>query len=272
MILDRLVTHKIKRLKEQKEHITLNEIKEQVLKLKKVEDTVFAKAISEKEGIAVIAEVKKASPSKGIISEEFDYLKIALDYEVYGASAISVLTEEDFFLGSPKYLTEIKGKVNIPVLRKDFIIDEYQIYESKLLGANSILLITGILNDVQLRSFFDVANRLKMDCLVEVHNEAETKQAIDIGAKMIGINNRDLRTFYVDLKTSERLVKLIPEDIIKVSESGIKSINDIKRLHEIGFNAVLIGEALMKANSVKEKLKELHYSGEDEENENYSKG
>ena len=208
-------------------------------------------------GLSFICEVKKASPSKGVIAKDFPYVEIAKEYEAAGASAISVLTEPDFFLGANRHLKEITGTVKIPVLRKDFIIDPYQIYEAKLLGAASVLLICALLPEKALESFIKISASLDMPALVEIHNEREIEIALTAGARIIGINNRDLRNFTVDPATSTRLRKLIPEDIITVAESGIKSPEDIRALRGMGLDAVLIGESLMRAADKKKFLSEL---------------
>jgi indole-3-glycerol phosphate synthase len=208
-------------------------------------------------GISFICEVKKASPSKGIIAENFPWLEIAKEYEEGGAAAISVLTEPDFFLGSDEYLREISANVTIPVLRKDFIIDPYQIYEAKVLGAKAVLLICALLEKETLSQFLSIANELALDCLVEIHSEIEADEALSAGARIIGINNRDLTTFNVDTGLTARLRKNIPPEIICVSESGIKTTNDIRSLKKIGINAVLIGESLMMSKDKKQFLKEL---------------
>ncbi|MDR2841924.1 MAG: indole-3-glycerol phosphate synthase TrpC [Spirochaetaceae bacterium] len=202
-------------------------------------------------GLSVIAEVKKASPSKGIIAEEFPYLQIAKEYEEAGAAAISVLTEPEYFKGSDQYLKEISSAVKIPLLRKDFIIDEYQIYEAKVLGASAVLLICALLNSETLSLFQNTARKLGLAALVEVHNEAEIDTALKCGAVIIGINNRDLKTFNVDINTTRRLFPLVPENVITVSESGIKTKADLAELSELGVNAVLIGEALMLSSNKK---------------------
>ncbi|MDR3112874.1 MAG: indole-3-glycerol phosphate synthase TrpC [Endomicrobium sp.] len=217
----------------------------------------FEKALS-KNGLNFICEVKKASPSKGVISQDFKYRETALSYEDAGAAAISVLTEPDFFLGKNEYLTEIKKEAKIPVLRKDFIIDEFQIYEAKSIGADAILLICAILSFDDLKKFMSIAERVCLSCLVEIHNEKEAESALKAGAKIIGVNNRDLRTFQVDLQNSVRLRKLIPEDKIFVSESGIKTKEDIVLLKANKVNAVLIGEELMRSGDIKEKLRQLN--------------
>ena len=207
--------------------------------------------------INFICEIKKASPSKGVICEDFDPVKIAIEYEEAGASAISVLTEPFYFQGSDKYLQDISQTVKIPLLRKDFIVDEYMIYEAKFLNASAVLLICAILDDKQLSDYLKIAEKLGLSVLVETHDEIEIKRALDCGAKIIGVNNRDLKTFEVDIKTSVKLRKYIPDDKIFVSESGIKTRGDVKMLEEIGVNAVLIGETLMRSNNKTNELKRL---------------
>lgn len=207
--------------------------------------------------IAFICEVKKASPSKGILSENFDYLEIAKQYEMNGASAISVLTEPEFFLGSKAYLTEIKKQVKIPVLQKDFIIDEYQIYEASVIGADAILLICAILDVETIGKFIKIADSLGLSCLVETRNETEIKSAINAGARVIGVNNRDLQTFEVDVNTSIMLRGKVPKEIVFVSESGIKTNADVQKLSNSGIDAVLIGETLMKSSDIKAELVSL---------------
>jgi indole-3-glycerol phosphate synthase len=197
-------------------------------------------------GISFICEVKKASPSKGVIAEDFPYLNIAKEYVAAGAAAISVLTEPDFFRGSNDYLCEIAKAVSVPVLRKDFIIDDYQIYEAKNLGAAAILLIGALLDDKTLRLFLDTAHTLKLDALVEAHDGDELHKALDSGADIIGVNNRDLKTFTVDISNSVRLRALVPPEKIFVAESGIRTPEDIKILRDARVDAVLIGEAVMR--------------------------
>ncbi|MDR1585871.1 MAG: indole-3-glycerol phosphate synthase TrpC [Treponema sp.] len=211
-------------------------------------------------GPAFICEVKRASPSKGLIAsgpEGFPYLAIAKEYESAGARAISVLTEPDYFLGSNTYLREIAASVNIPVLRKDFIIDEYQIYEAKALGARALLLICALLDKRTLESFLALARSLALSALTEVHNEAELETALACGARIIGINNRDLKTFKVDLAVTERLRPRIPKGYIVVSESGVHTRDDVKRLAACGVDALLVGESVMKAPDKKAFLEEL---------------
>lgn len=207
--------------------------------------------------IAFICEIKKASPSKGVIAGNFPYLSIAMEYQTGGAQALSVLTEPDFFHGSDRYLAEIKKQVAIPVLRKDFIVDEYQIYQAKLIGADAILLICAILTPEKLNIYLKIAERLGISALVETHDENETKMAVLAGARVIGVNNRDLKTFITDIGTSERLRELIPTDRIFVSESGVQTPADVFRLRKIGADAVLIGETLMRSPDKKITLDKL---------------
>lgn len=206
------------------------------------------------ERVAFICEVKKASPSKGIISEDFPYLDIAREYEKAGADAISVLTEPEYFKGSNQYLTEISNLVHIPVLRKDFTVDEYQIYEAKVIGADAVLLICSLLDTETLRDYLVICNELGLSALVEAHTEAEITSAIKAGARIIGVNNRNLQTFEVDLKNSTNLRSLVPKEIIFVAESGIKTAEDVSVLKNAGVNAVLIGETLMRSSNKKEIL------------------
>ncbi|MFT5873977.1 MAG: indole-3-glycerol phosphate synthase [Clostridium sp.] len=195
--------------------------------------------------LSIIAEVKKASPSKGIIDPDFDPIRTALSYEKYGVDAISVLTEEKYFLGNNKNIRLVKEKTSMPIIRKDFIIDKYQIYQSIAIGADAILLIAAVLKE-RLQSYYELATSLGLHCLVEVHNKAETELALECGSKIIGINNRNLNDFSVDIHTTEELMKYIPKGKIVVSESGITSIKDIKYLKLIGASAVLIGESFMR--------------------------
>jgi indole-3-glycerol phosphate synthase len=216
----------------------------------------FATALKA-EDISFICEVKKASPSKGIIAEDFPYLEIAREYEAAGASAISCLTEPYYFLGADRYLREITETVSIPVLRKDFTVDPYMIYEAVAYGASAILLITSILTDSELLEYRQLAEELKMDALVETHDEDEIQRALVSGAKIIGVNNRNLGDFSVDTGNSSNLRKMVPDDVIFVSESGIKTPEDVARLREIGVDAILIGETLMRSTDKKKTLAEL---------------
>lgn len=216
----------------------------------------FRKALSGDE-ISFICEVKRASPSKGLIAPDFPYLDIARDYERAGASAISCLTEPFWFKGRDEYLAEISNAVTIPVLRKDFTVDEYMIYQAKTLGASAVLLICSILSKEQLSEYLGIAHSLGLSALVEAHDEDEVRTALSVGAGIIGVNNRDLRSFTVDINNSARLRKLVPPEILFVSESGIKTAADIEALRSNGTNAVLIGETLMRSPDKKAALDEL---------------
>ena len=207
--------------------------------------------------IAFICEVKKASPSKGLIAKKFPYLGIAKSYEKAGAAAISVLTEPDYFMGSDSYLREIAEMVSIPVLRKDFTVDEYMIYEARLLGASCVLLITSLLDTQTLRYYIGICDSLGMSALVETHDESEVESALSAGARLLGVNNRNLRDFSVDINNCIRLRSMVPDNVIFVAESGIKDSNDIQMLRENGVDAVLIGETLMRAPDKTEMLREL---------------
>ena len=218
---------------------------------------LFQKMISRLGKINLIAEIKKASPSKGMLREEFDLMAIAKIYVENNAAAISILTEDKYFLGNPLYVKKVSEMFPVPVLVKDFIIDEGQIYEARHNGASAILLIAAILPDDQLKHFFKLAGKLDLDCLVEVHDEQELTRALDAGAEIIGINNRDLRTFVVDIKTCERLIPLIPKGKVIVAESGIQSREDILKLKALGANAVLIGEIFMKEQDIAKKIQEV---------------
>ncbi len=210
-----------------------------------------------RKGVSIIAEVKQASPSKGLITKDFKPVETALAYEKYGASAVSVLTEEAFFLGNLGYLAAIKGKIRLPVLRKDFLVDEYQLYEARAAGADAVLLITACLSPSMLRAFLKTASRLGMDALVEVHTPSEARTALSCDARLIGINNRNLRDFSVDLRTTSKIKELLPREVLTVSESGIRTQNDIKYLNELGVNGALIGEALMRSFDIGKTLGRL---------------
>ncbi|MBI5233172.1 MAG: indole-3-glycerol phosphate synthase TrpC [Deltaproteobacteria bacterium] len=216
----------------------------------------FKRALVDKD-IRIIAEVKKASPSKAVICEDFDPVRIALEYEQNGAAAISVLTEERFFKGSLEYLKSIREAVGLPLLRKDFLLELFEIYESRANGADAVLLIAAILDDARLKELLGLADKLGMSALIEAHTEDEVKRALDAGAEIIGINSRNLKTFEVCLDTAARLSALIPDDKIVVAESGINTVSDIKRLKQAGVDAFLIGEALMRDVCPGAKLKEF---------------
>ncbi len=216
----------------------------------------FARAVAGP-GRRIIAEVKKASPSKGVIREDFDPVAIARDYASHGASAISVLTEEDFFQGSLLHLEQIRGAVSEPLLRKDFIMDPYQLFETKSYGADAVLFIAALLDPALLRDLIAQAKGLSLDTLVEVHSEAELHSAVESGAQVLGINNRDLKTFAVSLSTTEKLAPLIPRGMPAVCESGIDSLEQIRRVEQWGIRVFLIGESLMRAPQPGEKLRAL---------------
>ena len=244
-ILDQLAEHARERMVEAKKKIPLEEISQQAMSMPKGE-FAFEKALK-KPDISFICECKKASPSKGLIAPDFPCLQIAKEYEAAGADCISVLTEPEYFLGSDQYLKEIAGAVNIPCLRKDFTVDPYQIYEAKLLGASAVLLICAILSRKQLEEYQAVCDRLGLSALVEAHDEQEVHMALHTGARMIGVNNRNLKDFTIDTENSRRLREMIPTDVVFVSESGVKSPEDVQELRKIGADAVLVGETLMRA-------------------------
>ena len=244
-ILDEIAAYTCKRVEAAKEKISLEEIRGKALSTAKG-NFLFEKALA-KPGLSFILECKKASPSKGIIAENFEPLSIAKDYEKIGADAVSVLTEPKWFLGRDEYLKEIAENIKIPVLRKDFTVDEYMLYEAKILGASAVLLIVSILSEKNLRGYLEICNSLGLSALVEVHDENEIKIAISSGAKIIGVNNRNLKDFSVDTQNSANLREKIPNEILFVSESGVKNSDDIKKIISIGADAVLIGETMMKA-------------------------
>lgn len=254
-ILDELAASARERVEKAKSVLSCNEIRRRAEELPKG-DFEFEKAIAG-EGISFICECKKASPSKGIIAEDFPYLQIAKDYEKAGAACISVLTEPTRFLGSDEYLREISAEVSIPCIRKDFTVDEYMIYEAKILGAKAVLLICSILSEQQISDYIAVCDSLGISALVETHDEREAEMAIRARARIIGVNNRNLKDFSVDTGNSRRMRELIPENILFVSESGVNGPEDIRILREAGADAVLIGETLMRAADKSAKLAEL---------------
>lgn len=257
MILNKIVEAKKVQLEEEKKLITIEGFKQRIKRPGLHATQNFFNAIKRKDEISIIAEVKKASPSKGIIKEDFDPLTIAKEYNSAKVQAISILTEKKFFLGDDDYLVRIRQALPIPVLRKDFIIDLWQVYQSRCLGADAILLIASILRDDELKKFQIVAGILGMQCLVEVHNRQELERVLDSGANIIGINNRDLKSFDIDIKNTEKLMNYIPHGKAVISESGIKTAQDIKYLRELGVDAVLIGETFMRAESITDKINEL---------------
>ncbi|CDE45517.1 indole-3-glycerol phosphate synthase [Clostridium sp. CAG:411] len=256
MILEEIAERTKVRVAEQKKKVSLEEIKTKALEMDANTGFPFLKALQQ-EDISFICEVKKASPSKGLIAPDSPYVEIAKEYEEAGAAAISVLTEPYYFQGKNEYLEEIVKNVKIPVLRKDFTVDEYMIYEAKTIGASCVLLICAILDLPTLKKYLDLAHSLGLSAIVEAHDEEEVKMALESGAKIIGVNNRDLRTFTVDINNSARYRKMVPEDIVFISESGIKTAADIQKLRENGTNAVLIGETFMRSADKKAALKEL---------------
>ena len=254
-ILDQLAEYAKIRVAENMKNKSLQEIREEALRLPKG-NFEFEKALR-KDDISFICECKKASPSKGIIAKDFDYLSIAKEYELAGADCISVLTEPKWFLGSDDYLKAIANTVSIPCIRKDFTVDEYMIYEAKLLGAKAILLICAILKEEQIKSYIKICDDLGISALVEAHDDEEIQMAVRTKARIIGVNNRNLKDFSVDVSNSKRLRQQIPDDIIFVSESGISTRDDVKALEAANVDAVLIGETLMRATDKKIKLAEL---------------
>ena len=256
MILEEIAARTVQRVADEKAAVPLSEMKKRAEAMDANTGFPFRKALSGDE-ISFICEVKRASPSKGLIAPDFPYLDIARDYERAGASAISCLTEPFWFKGRDEYLAEISNAVTIPVLRKDFTVDEYMIYQAKTLGASAVLLICAILSKEQLSEYLGIAHSLGLSALVEAHDEDEVRTALSVGAGIIGVNNRDLRTFTVDINNSARLRKLVPPEVLFVSESGIKSAADIEALRSNGTNAVLIGETLMRSPDKKAALDEL---------------
>ena len=272
MILDEIAAKTRIRIEEKKKNVPEEGLREKAYELALKErkeqggdfSFPFEKALK-KEEMSFICEVKKASPSKGVIAEEFPYLKIAEEYEQAGASALSVLTEPYYFKGSNTFLEEISQRVKIPVLRKDFTVDVYMLYEAKIMGAHAILLICAILNDEELKDYMKIAEELGLSALVEAHTAEEVKRALKCGARIVGVNNRDLKTFQVDIHTSERLRSLVPEGVLYVSESGIKASEDIRRLRKNRTDAVLIGETLMRSTDKRRMLEEFKgdFKGDD---------
>ena len=254
-ILDQLAGHARERIAQRRSVVSDADLRRQALALARG-SFAFEKALGGPE-LAFICECKKASPSKGLISPDFPYLEIARAYEQAGAKAISVLTEPKWFLGSDRYLEEIARSVAVPCLRKDFTVDESMIYEAKVLGAGAVLLICSILSEAQIRDYLEVCDALGLSALVEAHDEREVETALRAGARVIGVNNRNLRDFTVDPENSRRLRSMIPRDVIFVSESGVKSPEDVRALRQMGADAVLIGEALMRAADKKAALAAL---------------
>ena len=256
MILEDIVESTKERVETNKKRHSIYELKEKAFAMPIDQSFPFKKAL-EKEGMSYILEVKRHSPSKGQIVSTFDFKAIAKEYEMIGADAISVVTEPDYFKGDDDFLREIKRIVKIPVLRKDFVVDEYMVYESKILGADAILLIAGVLDEITLMRCVNLAHNLGMSAIVETHSSMQVKKALRVGAKIIGVNNRDLRDFSVDLNTTLKLRDMVDDDVIFVSESGIKTREDIELLEKHHVNAVLIGEAMMKSHDKRHTLEVL---------------
>lgn len=260
MILDQIIKDRKKEIEALKVTTSISNLEREIGNTQ-IKYYSFKSALeNDKNPLNIIAEVKKASPSKGLICKEFNHIKIAKAYEKGGAAALSVLTESKYFRGCNQYLTEIKEVVNKPVLRKDFIIDPIQIYETKAIGADAILLIVSILSKEALKEYLQIAKYLELDALVETHNEEEVEAALIAGAEIIGVNNRNLKSFEVRLDTSEKLRKLVPKDKVFVAESGIHTIEDVRRLKALDVKAVLIGESLITAQRPEEQLQNFIYA------------
>ena len=260
-ILEEIAARTRERIAKEKSCIFVSELENRIQEVNKNagQKITFLQAL-QKDGMSYICEVKKASPSKGLIALDFPYLAIAKEYEQAGASAISCLTEPFYFQGADQYLREISAAVQIPVLRKDFTVDEYMIYQAKSLGASAVLLICAILDDGELRAYRQLAKELGLDALIEAHDEYEVDRALNLGAEIVGVNNRDLRTFQVDMNSSIRLRKMAPDNAVFVSESGIRTPEDIRLLYENKVDAVLIGETLMRSPDKKAALESLNGS------------
>lgn len=257
MILDKLIGSTKKRVAEAKERVSPSEL---IKRLDKAElrPPRFRDALIGYDGVSIIAEIKKASPSKGLIRPDFDHMRIAEEYSRSGIQAMSVLTEPEYFKGELGYVSDITSRIDIPVLRKDFTVDEYMIYEAKLAGADAILLIMAALTDDEYRRFYKTATELGLDVLTETHNDTEVKRALEY-AEIIGVNNRDLTTFNEDIRTCERLLPLIPEDRVKVAESAVRTHDDYEYLSSLSYDAALIGEAFMRRDDLRKAVNELRY-------------
>ena len=260
-ILEEIAARTRERIAKEKSRISVSELENRIQEVNKNarQKITFLQAL-QKDGMSYICEVKKASPSKGLIAPDFPYLAIAKEYEQAGASAISCLTEPFYFQGADQYLREISAAVQIPVLRKDFTVDEYMIYQAKSLGASAVLIICAILDDGELRAYRQLAKELGLDALVEAHDEYEVDRVLNLGAEIVGVNNRDLRTFQVDMNNSIRLRKMAPDNVVFVSESGIRTPEDIRILYENKVDGVLIGETLMRSPDKKAALESLNGS------------
>ena len=256
MILDTIAASTQKRVAAAKEKIPFSEMRAQADALPVSPDFRFEQALKA-DGFSFVCEVKKASPSKGLIAKEFPYVDIAKEYEQAGAAAISVLTEPEFFLGSNDYLKKIRAAVSLPLLRKDFTIDPYQIYEAKVIGGDCVLLICALLDTETLKEYLAIAHSLGLSALVETHNASEIKSALAAGARFIGLNNRDLKTFHVDVNAAANLRCLVPPEVLLIAESGIQTASDIAALRQADISAALIGETLMRAADKKAMMRQL---------------
>ena len=256
-ILERIVKFKKKEVLELKQNNNSTDLRHQALQKEKPRGFLKKLSLSSKIGFGLIAEIKKASPSKGIIRKDFLPDQIALAYQNSGASCISVLTDKHFFMGHNSYLTKVKLTIDLPVLRKDFIVDPIQIYESRIIGADCILLIAACLTDNELQDYYNIAKSLEMDVLIEIHNEEELNRALKLKPPMIGINNRNLKTMEVSLTTSINLIKYIPDEILVVSESGFKTHSDLKSMEDNGINCFLIGETFMKKKDIQKSVENI---------------
>ena len=257
MVLDEIIDQKRKEIEEHKRELPLPKIRQMAEKMGEAKRSL-AKSLTTKQKVHLICELKKASPSEGVLRENFDPKALAQEFESAGASAISVLTERHYLKGDPKTLKLIRPVTTIPLLRKDFILDIYQIYETALLGADAFLLITMLLTDLQLKEMLKLAHTLKLNVLVEVHTKEELDRALSVGSEIIGINNRNLKTLKIDRSVSENLIRFIPKDKVAVVESGIETREEIEHYQALGARCFLVGTALMKSINVKETISELH--------------
>jgi len=255
-VLDKIVEAKRKRIEKGKLDLPLEKILRQLERADFTDSPSFIKEIKKEGYMAIIGEIKKASPSKGIIRDDFDPEELASTYKKAGVDAISVLTESDFFLGDDIFPSLVRRNCELPILRKDFLFDLWQIYHSKLIGAQAILLIVSILDKGSLKHFIREAKSIGLDCLVEAHNRSELDTALEAGASIIGINNRDLKDFSVSIKTTQELIRFIPEGVVTVSESGI-DISNVKAIKDMGVDAILVGEAFMRKSDVFEAVREM---------------
>ncbi len=248
MILEEIAAKTRERIRDEKSRMPLGELKKRALDRERPEGFPFEEALA-REGLRFICEVKKASPSKGVIAPDFPYVEIAREYESAGADAVSVLTEPFYFQGRDEYLRQIRRAVSLPLLRKDFTVDEYMIYQAREMGADAVLLICAILGPQELLEYAQIAQELGLSALVEAHDEQEVAQALEAGARIVGVNNRNLKDFTVDIGNSVRLREKVPRDVLFVSESGVRTREDLTLLRENGTDAVLIGEAFMRSES-----------------------